>query len=189
MKNNNLLTYLIAFIVGYMIQGMMKNMCGYYLIEGAETTTTNKPLYKSKFNPVKVTFNPPLDLLKTYTADNTPKLADVEIDRLTTIVSRTNYLPSSAVWNAIGKSTADYQIQITSNKQTCERTVFWKIYFDTMPDDPYSLTIHWIKKNKQNQGTINAFGIPPNSKINKITVSTDISFKLDTDEMVGCQGF
>jgi len=185
MKNNNLLTYLIAFIVGYMIQGMMKNMCGYNLIEGAETT---KPKYTSKWD-TDVTFNPPLNLLKTYTADNTPKLADVEIESLTTIESRTNYLPSSAFWNAIGTPTADYQIQITSNKQTCERTVFWYIYFDTMPDDPYSLTIHWIKKNKQNQGTINAFGIPLNSKINKIKVSTDISFKLDTDEMVGCDGF
>jgi len=34
MENNNLLMIILAFIVGYCVQGMIKNMCGGHLIEG-----------------------------------------------------------------------------------------------------------------------------------------------------------
>jgi hypothetical protein len=35
MDNNNLLMIILAFVVGFMLQGMMKNMCGGRLVEGA----------------------------------------------------------------------------------------------------------------------------------------------------------
>ena len=38
MKDNNLLMIVLAFLVGYMASGMMKNMCGGLLFEGAEVT-------------------------------------------------------------------------------------------------------------------------------------------------------
>jgi len=34
MDDNNLLIIVLAFVVGFMLQGMMKNMCGGRLIEG-----------------------------------------------------------------------------------------------------------------------------------------------------------
>jgi len=34
MDNNNLLMIILAFVVGYCLQGMMKNMCGDRLFEG-----------------------------------------------------------------------------------------------------------------------------------------------------------
>ena len=34
MDDNNLLMIILAFIVGFMLQGMMKNMCGGQLVEG-----------------------------------------------------------------------------------------------------------------------------------------------------------
>ena len=36
MKDNNLLIIILAFVFGYCLQGMMKNMCGGRLLEGAE---------------------------------------------------------------------------------------------------------------------------------------------------------
>ena len=35
MDDNNLLMIILAFVFGFMLQGMMKNMCGGRLIEGA----------------------------------------------------------------------------------------------------------------------------------------------------------
>jgi len=35
MENNNLLMIILAFVVGFMLQGMMKNMCGGRLLEGS----------------------------------------------------------------------------------------------------------------------------------------------------------
>jgi hypothetical protein len=35
MDDNNLLMIILAFVVGYMLQGMMKNMCGGRLVEGS----------------------------------------------------------------------------------------------------------------------------------------------------------
>ena len=35
MDDNNLLMIVLAFVVGFMLQGMMKNMCGGRLIEGS----------------------------------------------------------------------------------------------------------------------------------------------------------
>ena len=35
MDNNNLLMIILAFVVGFMLQGMMKNMCGGRLVEGS----------------------------------------------------------------------------------------------------------------------------------------------------------
>jgi hypothetical protein len=35
MDDNNLLMIILAFIVGYCLQGMMKNMCGGRLLEGS----------------------------------------------------------------------------------------------------------------------------------------------------------
>ena len=45
MDDNNLLMIILAFVVGYMIQGMMNNMCGSILIEGKGRwrPTTTKP--------------------------------------------------------------------------------------------------------------------------------------------------
>jgi len=34
MENNNLLMIILAFVVGFMLQGMTKNMCGGQLVEG-----------------------------------------------------------------------------------------------------------------------------------------------------------
>ena len=34
MENNNLLMIIFAFVVGFMLPGMMNNMCGVRLIEG-----------------------------------------------------------------------------------------------------------------------------------------------------------
>jgi hypothetical protein len=36
MKDNNLLMIIMAFVIGYCLQGMMKNMCGGRLIEGSD---------------------------------------------------------------------------------------------------------------------------------------------------------
>jgi len=38
MKDNNLPMIILAFIIGYCLQGMMKNMCGGRLFEGYENT-------------------------------------------------------------------------------------------------------------------------------------------------------
>ena len=38
MKDNDLLMIILAFVFGFMLQGMMKNMCGGRLIEGVEST-------------------------------------------------------------------------------------------------------------------------------------------------------
>jgi len=35
MDDNNLLMIILAFVFGYCLQGMMKNMCGSRLVEGA----------------------------------------------------------------------------------------------------------------------------------------------------------
>jgi len=35
MENNNLLMIILAFVVGFMLQGMTKNMCGGRLVEGS----------------------------------------------------------------------------------------------------------------------------------------------------------
>jgi len=35
MENNNLLMIILAFVVGYCLQGMMKNTCGGRLVEGS----------------------------------------------------------------------------------------------------------------------------------------------------------
>ena len=34
MDDDNLLMIILAFVIGFMLQGMMKNMCGSYLVEG-----------------------------------------------------------------------------------------------------------------------------------------------------------
>ena len=39
MENNNLLMIILAFVVGFMLQGMMKNMCGGRLVEGSFNPT------------------------------------------------------------------------------------------------------------------------------------------------------
>jgi len=36
MDDNNLLMIILAFVFGFMLQGMMKNMCGGRLVEGYE---------------------------------------------------------------------------------------------------------------------------------------------------------
>ena len=39
MDNNNLLMIILAFVFGYCLQGMMKNMCGGRLVEGYDSCT------------------------------------------------------------------------------------------------------------------------------------------------------
>ena len=58
MEDNQLLMIVLAFILGYMASGMMKNMCGCRLLEGEKKTTTTinpstintscTPKYKAK---------------------------------------------------------------------------------------------------------------------------------------------
>jgi len=48
MKYNNLLMIILAFVFGYFLQGMMKNMCGGQIVEYSKPTTT--PVSKLKPN-------------------------------------------------------------------------------------------------------------------------------------------
>ena len=44
MDDNNLLMIILAFVVGFMLQGMMKNMCGGRLVEGKLLGPQNKAI-------------------------------------------------------------------------------------------------------------------------------------------------
>ena len=43
MEDNSLLMIVLAFVVGYMCSGMIKNMCGYNLVEGARRGGSTHP--------------------------------------------------------------------------------------------------------------------------------------------------
>ena len=67
MGDNNLLMIILAFVVGYMLQGMMKNMCGSRLLEGSVDSSicTGTSMYDAENCTCPTTF-PYCDKRVTY---------------------------------------------------------------------------------------------------------------------------
>jgi len=49
-ENNNILIIILSFIMGYMLPGMMKNMCGGGIVEFSKTNSDSKPNTDSEAN-------------------------------------------------------------------------------------------------------------------------------------------
>lgn len=71
MENNNLLMIVLAFVLGYMVSGMMKQMCGPRLVEGSGSGTAHK--FKGSTSPYDAPA--PNNLFTQYIADPFYKFA------------------------------------------------------------------------------------------------------------------
>jgi len=76
MDDNNLLMIILAFVVGFMLQGMMNNMCGVRLIEGKRRSTpapkTTTPTATTTTVPTATTTVPTATTTTVPTATTTP---------------------------------------------------------------------------------------------------------------------